>query len=327
MKDILPHAGRVLVVDDVEPNVELLKRLLVRKGYTVETATDGESALAAIGRDAPDLILLDVMMPGLSGFEVCRRVKQDPATRLIPVVLLTGLSDHQARIAGIEAGADDFVSKPFDPSELTARVRSLIRLKRYTDDLDSAEAVVLSLARTIEARDKCTKGHCERLAYYATTLGTHFGLGTEEIKALQRGGVLHDLGKIGVPDAVLLKEGPLTPDERNVMEQHVVIGDALCGRLNVLRQVRPIVRHHHERVDGSGYPDALRGDAIPLLAQIISIADVYDALTTDRPYRQALSREQAFDELNAEVRRGWRRADLVREFIELSEAERLELPG
>lgn len=326
MKDILPHPGRVLVVDDVEGNVELLKRLLVRKGYAVETATDGESALAAIRHGAPDLILLDVMMPGLSGFEVCQRVKQDPATRLTPVVLLTALTDQENRIAGINAGADDFLSKPFDPSELTARARSLIRLKRYTDELDSAEAVILSLGHTIEARDKYTEGHCERLAHYATILGAHIGLGAEDVAALQRGGVLHDLGKVGVPDAVLLKEGPLTPDERHVMEQHVVIGDALCGRLNVLRQVRPIVRHHHERVDGSGYPDALRGDVIPLLAQIISIADIYDALTTDRPYRQALSRERAFDELNAEVRRGWRRTDLVQEFIKLGVAERLKLP-
>ncbi len=326
MNDANENSGHVLVVDDSPTNRELVRRLLEGNGYVVETATDGESALASIRREAPDVILLDVIMPGLSGFEVCHRVKQDPTTRLIPVVLLTGLSEQQDRIAGIDAGADDFLSKPFDPSELTARVRSLIRMKRYTDDLDSAEAVVLSLARTIEAQDKCTKGHCERLAYYATTLGTHVGLGAEEIEALQRGGVLHDLGKIGVPDSVLLKGGPLTPDERAIIEQHPAIGDTLCGQLRALQRVRPIVRHHHERLDGSGYPDGLRGDAIPLLAQIISIADIYDALTTDRPYRQALSRERAFDELKAEVRRGWRRADLVQEFIKLSAAEQLELP-
>ncbi len=326
MNNAHKDAGHVLVVDDLRTNRDLVRQLLERNGHVVETATDGESALAAIRHETPDVILLDVVMPDLSGFEVCRRVKQNPATRLIPVVLLTGLSEHQDRIAGIDAGADDFVSKPFDPSELTARVRSLIRVKRYTDDLDSAEAVVLSLARTIEARDTCTEGHCERLAYYATTLGAHVGLGAEEIEALQRGGVLHDLGKIGVPDSVLLKRGPLTPDERAVIEQHPAIGDRLCGHLRVLQCVRPIVRHHHERLDGSGYPDGLRGDAIPLLAQIISITDIYDALTTDRPYRRALSPERAFDELNAEVHRGWRRADLVQEFIKLSAAERLQLP-
>ena len=266
------------------------------------------------------------MTSGLDGFEVCRRVKQNPETRLVPIVLVTSLQGRGERMQSIAAGADDFISRPFDTQELHARVRSLIRLKKHTDGLDSVDRVIISLALTVEARDKGTEGHCQRLAHYASTLGAHLGLGAAELQALRQGGFLHDLGKIGVPDAVLLKEGPLTPAERQVMEQHTVIGDALCGQLNLLRDVRPIVRHHHERLDRSGYPDRLRGDAIPLLAQIVSVVDVYDALTTDRPYRQAWSPERACEELTAEARRGWRRADLVEEFIKLARTDDGMLP-
>ena len=300
-------AGTVLVVDDEEQNVQLLSRLLTGDGYRVRVARDG--------------------MPKLNGFEVCRTVKQDPETRLTPVVLLTSLSSLGDRIEGIDAGADDFLPKPFDVHELRARVRSLRRVKRYTDELDSAEAVIISLALTIEARDAYTDGHCQRLAAYATTLGAHLGLGRDELEALRRGGFLHDLGKIGVPDAVLSKPAALTATEREMIQQHPVIGDTLCGRLNALRHVRPIVRHHHERLDGTGYPDHLRGDTIPLLAQITSVVDIYDALTTDRPYRTAMPADEALDELQAEARRGWRRADLVQELFGLADAGRLDPNG
>jgi cyclic di-GMP phosphodiesterase len=200
-------------------------------------------------------------------------------------------------------------------SELLARVRALVRLKRYTDDLESVEAVMLTLGELIEARDAYTEGHCERLAAYAVTLGRALGLDRDELAALEYGGFLHDLGKIGVPDAVLLKPGILTADEHQRMQQHTVIGDRLCGGLRSLARVRGIVRHHHERLDGSGYPDGLRGDAIPLLAQVIGIVDVYDALTTARPYKEALARDRARDELQREADRGWRRKDLVDTFI------------
>ena len=319
-----PHdgqqSGTVLVVDNLGANVELLRRLLTRAGHHVIAATDGETALKMMAETVPDLVLLDVVMPGLSGFEVCRRLKQNLGTRLIPVVLITALQDPADRVQGIEAGADDFLSKPFDESELRARVRSLISLKRYTDELDSAEQVIVSLALTIEARDKYTDGHCHRLAASATALGARLGLGSGDLEALRRGGFLHDLGKIAVPDAVLLKAGPLTDAERDVVRRHPVTSDELCGHLKVLRRVRPIVRHHHERLDGTGYPDGLRGDAIPLLAQIMSIVDVYDALTTDRPYRQAWFAGRACDELRGEARRGWLRADLVEEFMQLAAA-------
>jgi putative two-component system response regulator len=312
-------AGTVLVVDDVLANVELLKSLLGREGYTVLTASDGQQALDVVAREHPDLVLMDVVMPKLSGFEVCERIKHDKATRFTPVVLITALFDPLDRLKGINAGADDFLTKPLNAHELKARARSLVRLKRSTNDLDTAESVIMSLALVIEARDAYTDGHCQRLARYATALGVSLGLSDEDIAALHRGGYLHDVGKVGIADAVLLKAGQLTQSEYAVVQQHPLIGDRLCGELRSLRRVRPIVRHHHERLDGTGYPDGLKGDAVPLLAQIMGIVDVYDAITTDRPYKPAASPEHAFGELHEEVRKGWRRADLVQAFIGLQE--------
>jgi putative two-component system response regulator len=310
-------AATILIVDDTEGSARMLERLLVRDGYRVRLARDGAQALKAVAQEMPDLILLDVVMPTLDGFETCRRLKTDPATRLVPVVLVTALTNRTDRIAGLEVGADDFLSKPVNAAELAARVRSLLRIKRYTDELDSAESVILSLALTIEARDRSTEGHCQRLARYAVSLGAAVGMGDEELAALARGGFLHDIGKVGIPDAVLLKPSRLTPAEYEVMKQHTVIGDRLCGELRLLRHVRPIVRHHHERLDGSGYPDRLRGSQIPMAAQIMSVVDVFDALTTARPYKPALPAEEAYAELMREVRNGWRDRELVAALIRL----------
>lgn len=308
---------RVLIVDDIDANQRLVARLLAADGYSFDYATDGREAIIKVANDPPDLVLMDVVMPNVDGFDACRAVKQNPATRLVPVVLVTSLHDSPDRLRGIEAGADDFVSKPFNSHELRARVRSLIRIKRYTDDLDTAESVILSLALTIEARDAYTEGHCQRLARYASELGRALGLGDDDVAALERGGFLHDIGKVGVPDAVLLKRERLTPAEYEVMKAHTVIGDRLCGELRSLRRVRPIVRHHHERLDGSGYPDGLSGDNVPLLAQITGIVDVFDALITDRPYRAALSVDAAIAELRDEASRGWRSRGLVEAFIRI----------
>ena len=311
--------SRVLVVDDQPENRRLLARLLTAHGYDIDSAVDGETALAACVENPPDLVLLDVQMPGLDGFEVCRRLKQRRETRLTPVVLVTGLHARENKIVGIQAGADDFLAKPFDQEELLARVRSLVRLKRYTDELESAESVILTLALTVEARDAYTEGHCHRLAAYATALGMRLKLSDAEQASLHRGGYLHDVGKIGIPDAVLSKPTALTGAERETIEQHTIIGERLCGELRSLASVRPIVRHHHERRDGSGYPDRLRGDNIPLLAQIIGIVDTYDAITTTRPYRAALPPQHAFDELRRETAAGRHRPDLVDEFLALGQ--------
>lgn len=317
--DVRPDT-RVLVVDDAPANVALLQQLLTRDGYHVLTAVDGLQALSLVRHHSPDIVLSDVVMPRCDGVALCEAIKKDPATRLIPVVLVTSLRGRDERIRGIEAGADDFLLKPFDPHELRARVRSLLRLKSYTDELDSAEAVIMSLARTVEARDKDTEGHCQRLSKLASALGMRLGLPVSEVAALERGGVLHDIGKIAVPDAVLLKPGRLTAEEFEVMKQHTVVGDRLCSELRLLRQVRPIVRHHHERLDGSGYPDGLRGARVPLLAQIMGIVDVYDALTTARAYKPAFEPARALEELSREATNGWRDSALVREFVAMQEA-------
>jgi putative two-component system response regulator len=309
--------GLVLIVDDLVANREVIARFLVLDGYELAFASDGQEALDAVARMPPDLILMDVTMPGVDGFEACRTLKQQAATRLVPVVLITALHDADNRMRAIDAGADDFLSKPFNGLELRARVRSLIRLKRYTDELDTAESVIVSLALTIEARDKYTEGHCQRLADYASALGRCLQLSEDDVSALARGAYLHDIGKIGIPDAILLKAERLTPDEYEVMKTHTIIGDRLCGEMRLLRHVRPIVRHHHERLDGTGYPDGLRGDAIPLVAQITGIVDVFDALTTARPYKAAVTTERAYEELLAEAACGWRRRDLVEAFIGL----------
>jgi putative two-component system response regulator len=313
--------GKVLVVDDLVPTVQGFKQLLELEGHVVLTATNARDALDLISHEPPDVVLTDVVMPGLTGLDLCRELKNNPVTRLIPVVLITAFSDHDDRIEGINAGADDFLSKPVNLAELRARVRSLIRLRRYTDELDSAESVIICLALTIEARDSYTEGHCERLAKYATALGAQLSLPQDDLAALFRGGFLHDIGKVGIPDAVLRKTSALTKSEFEQMKLHTVIGDRLCGQLRSLRRVRPIVRHHHERLNGTGYPDGLKGDEIPLLAQLTSLVDVYDALTTDRHYRRRWSQDEAFEVLVDEVNRGWRARNLVDEFIKLLRAE------
>jgi putative two-component system response regulator len=309
--------GKVLIVDDEAANVAILSRMMHKLGYATASAADGEAALRAVVLERPDVVLLDINMPRLDGFEVCARLKADPSTRLIPVVLLTSLTGVQDRVRGIEAGADDFLTKPYVAIELEARVRSLTRLKRFTDELDSAASVILTLGRTIEARDPYTQGHCERLAGYATALGTHLGLPDDQQLALYRGGYLHDVGKVGIPDAILLKPGPLDAEEYRAMQQHTVIGDAICREFRLLKDVSPIIRHHHERADGSGYPDGLVGDAIPLLAQLLGIVDTYDAVTTERPYKPAFNSEYACRELRDEARKGWKNERLVEEFVSI----------
>ena len=315
-------APLVLAVDDEPGNRELVARHLRPHHYEVHTRADAESALAFVDASPrlPDLILLDVMLPGMNGFALCRHLKQQPLTRLIPIVLLTSLEAHQHKIEGINAGADDFLTKPIQFEELVARAASLVRLKRFTDDLESAESVILSLALTVEARDPYTVGHCERLAAYATAVGRALGLSANDVATLRRGGYLHDVGKIGVADAVLLKQAPLDAAEYAQMQAHTTIGERLCGELRTLRPVRAIVRHHHERLDGTGYPDGLSGDAIPITAQIVGIVDAYDAMTTNRPYRTALGEDRACSELLRDATAGRLNPDIVRVFLELDRA-------
>ena len=317
------ETGRILVVDPDPPDVTEISGMLEREGYTVTAAPDGRGILGMSHQEQPDVILLDVALPGSCGFELCATLKQNPSTRMIPVVLITASQRRDDRTRGLEAGADDFFSRPLNVDELRARLRSLVRLKRFTDDLESVQDIIRSLAMTIEARDSATGGHCQRLAQYAIGLGSALDLGEDELQILRDGGFLHDIGKVAIPDMILLKPGRLTSLERERMKQHTVIGDSLCGRFRSLARVRAIVRHHHERLDGSGYPDGLEGEEIPFLAQIINLVDAFDALTTIRPYKAALTRERACEELMNEVRRGWRRRDLTTEFIALERSGQL----
>ncbi len=313
---------RILVVDDNPDNIVLTRELLNARGYEVLTANTAEAAQEIIHRQQPDLILLDVIMPGKSGYELCRELKEDPFTRLIPIVMITGLTEREDKIRGIEAGADDFLNKPIFPEELFARVRSLLKLKEFTDELESVEAVLFTLALGVEARDPYTEGHCERLSRYASDLGRHLGLSDEQITALRRGGVLHDLGKISIPDEILKKGSNLTSDEWRIMKQHPIIGENICKPMKSMRLVLPIIRNHHEHWNGSGYPDGLSGHDIPLLARLLQVVDVYDALRTVRPYKIAISHDDAERIMHDEARTGLWDQELVGEFFAMLAAQR-----
>jgi putative two-component system response regulator len=327
MGDLLPRrrAPRILVVDDQPSIAGLMSQLLGMRGYDVITAANAEQAEAEVSRQAPDLILSDVMMPGRSGYDFCRAMKDNLATRLIPFVLITGLSDSNDKVRGIESGADDFLNKPVLAEELIARVKSLLRLKEFTDELETVDSVLCTLGLIVEGRDPYTEGHCERLAVGAADLGHHLGLDEDSIIALRRGGYLHDLGKIAVPDEILKKKGSdakLTPAEWEIMKLHPIIGENICRPLRSLRLVLPIIRHHHEHTDGSGYPDGLSGSQIPILPRILQVVDVYDALRTARSYKPPLIHEQAAQTMREEAQRGLWDAELVGEYFSMLEQKR-----
>lgn len=307
---------KILVVDDHPSSRMTAVALLSVEGYEVLEAENGQAALDCIVEADPDLILLDVMMPGMDGYEVCRQLKQQEHTRLIPIVFVTALNDRRARLRGIEVGGDDFLSKPFDQLELSARVKSLIRQKRLNEDLDHAGKVLFSIARTVESRDPNTGDHCERLVILGKSFGEFLRLSRIEVRDLMWGGYLHDIGKVGIPDAVLLKTGRFTPEEWRIMQQHVLIGEQICQPLRTMRGVIPIIRHHHERWDGSGYPDGLMGNEIPFLAQVFQFIDIYDALTHERPYKSAFSPQESLEIMFQETGKGWRSSELMQKFSE-----------
>lgn len=314
---------KILIVEDNPLSADLMSQTIKDMGYKTAVARDGLEAVDMVRTEQPDLILLDVMMPGMDGFTVCQKIREEEATRRIPIVMVTSLAELGERVKGLDVGADDFLTKPFNETILHARIRALLKTKYLNDQLENAEVVIQSLALSIEAKDSYTEGHCERLSRYSTIMAKHLGLPAEYVSALQRGGFLHDIGKIGIPDHILLKPGPLTPDEWAIMRQHPTIGEKICKPLHSLQLALPIIRHHHEKWDGTGYPDKLKGEQIPITARILQAADIYDALATNRPYRKAMKPEEAIATIRSECDKGWWDREIMEEFLTLVKAGKI----
>jgi len=304
--------AKVLVVDD-EPAVHtIMQRLCESVGYIALHAFNGKEALDIVRNDRPDLVMTDVRMPEMDGTELCRRLRSDPATALLPVLMLSSLAATQEKVEGLDSGADEYLTKPFQRSEVLARLRAMLRIKRLQDQLEDAEHVIFSFARAVEAKDIYTAGHVERVSSLALGIGRHMGMEDGTLAELFRGGVLHDIGKIGVPDSILNKPSSLTPMEFEVIKQHTVIGDRICQGLKSLEHVRDLVRHHHEKLDGTGYPDRLTGDRITIGARIMAVCDVYDALTSTRAYRPAMPTDAALTILREGAAAGQWDGEVVR---------------
>lgn len=313
------ESSNILIVDDEPLNLKLLRALLDNSRYILYTAQSGEEAFSILNRIDIDLVLLDIMMPGIDGFEICNRIKSREETRMTPVILVTALDSLEIKVRGIEAGADDFITKPPNRLELAARVKSLLKIKKLNNSLTSIENVLFSMARTVEAKDRYTHGHVDRVSEMAVRIGKCMGLGGYELEALRFGGVFHDIGKMGIPENILNKPGPLNEKEWEVMKTHPEIGYKIC--LPLKRNLGPaldIVRHHHEKLDGSGYPDGLTGDDISVVARIMTVADIYDALRTDRPYRKALSRMNSLNVLRENAQKGELDSAVVGHMIDLA---------
>lgn len=306
-----PQSARILVIEDDDYVRRLLRRLLSPVGYAVEEAATAEDGLARLRAEPPDLVLLDLHLPDRSGHEVLEAIRSDPATRLLPVVMLTGMATAAEKMRAQAEGVTDFIAKPFSQEELLPRVRALVMLKLFSDEHEHAEHVILTLAKTIDARDPYTAGHSGRVAEYADRIAVKMGLDAAARNDMRRGALFHDLGKIVIPDAVLRKPGPLTPEERSIIEEHPVVGHELLVPMKTMRRTLPVVFHHHERLDGSGYPEGISGASIPMTVRIVTIADIFDALTTDRAYRGALRIETAFEILAEGVQKSWWDRDAV----------------
>ena len=291
------EAPSILVAEDDLATRALLRISLERADYRVRLVEDGASALAEITRNPPDVALLDIGMPEMDGLEVTRALRRMAATALLPIILVTARGRLEDKVAGLDAGASDFITKPFEPAELLARVRANLRLSAALARLESTQDVLVALANAVDAKDPMTEHHCGRVADRALVLARLAGLDPQEVEAIGYGAVLHDVGKIGIAEAVIAKPGRLTDDERVEMQRHPLIGAEILRPLRLGRLVGPIVRGHHERWDGTGYPDRLRGEAIPIGARIVSVVDAYDAMIHDRPYRAHLSEDEAHAEL------------------------------
>ncbi len=321
----MADSATILIVDDNAVIRELLVQFVEAEGYRTIQAVNGRDALRKVRQELPDLILLDVTMPDMDGYAVCRAIKGDDQTALIPITMLTILDDVEHRRRGLEAGADDFLSKPFDKHLLRARIRSQLQTKRLTDQLERTESVIFALALAVEAKDLYTEGHIRRLAYYSEQLALAAGLSSDQARITRYGGFLHDIGKIGVDDAILRKPAPLARAEYQHVKLHPELGARIIAPMRFARQVAPIILGHHESWDGSGYPFGLKGNEIVVGARIVAIVDAFDAMTTDRPYRRAYTREQALVRMRARSGIQWD-AELFEIFAPLVEHDSLVPP-
>jgi len=315
---------RILLVDGSPINRRLLKSMLRLGNHEFFEAATGIDALEIVTRQSIDLIIVDLLLPGLGGTELCRRLKSNRKTQFIPILMLTSVHGFDFEVEGIESGADEYLTMPLHPSVVRARVNSLLRHKAAIDSLEEAETILFALAQAVENRDMGTGLHCERLATYSVALGLALGLPRKDLVALYRGGFLHDIGKVSIPDSILLGTGKLTDDQWKVMQMHTIRGVEICKPMKTLSPVLPIIRSHHERWDGTGYPDRLKGEDIPLLARILQVVDIYDALTTARSYKPAYTKEEALEILKQEAAKGWRDPELVALFVSMQDGVLLD---
>ncbi len=309
--------ANILLVDRTEINRQLLKGILKAGPYKIIEARDTQSAFDLLAKEPVDLIIADVTPAGVDGLEFCRRLKADRATRLVPILIIASVHGFDNEVAYLDSGADEFLTRPLQPAIVRTRVKTMLRNKRVVDSLEEAETILFALAVTVEHRDKETGNHCQRLAALSVSLGKALGLPNDDLLALYRGGFLHDIGKIAVPDSILFKKGMLNEEEWAVMRSHTWKGERICSPMRSLKPVLPIIRNHHERWDGTGYPDGMAGEAIPLLARILQLADIYDALTSRRSYKSAYTPEEAVAMLEREAEMGWRDAELVSVFCQM----------
>jgi len=305
----------LLVVDSDPVGRQLFRGVLKSSRYRILEASDVSEAIAILRNDKVDLVVTDLVLRDLSGLDLCRKLRAEKSTRLIPILVVTSVQTVESEIAGLDAGASEFLVKPISPMALRTRIRGMLRTKHVVDSLDEAESILFAMARIVDTRDSETGDHCERLAELSVLIGSAMGLPQADLTALRQGGYLHDIGKVATPDAILFKPGPLSEEEWAIMRQHTIVGESICRPMRSLRPVLPIIRHHHERWDGSGYPDGLRGEEIPLLARILQLTDVYDAIISKRSYKQAFDPDEALEMMQQEVDRGWRDPALFELFL------------